>query len=213
MSGLVAPPRTFPPLRLGALRLPWVKQDRPEPMARFVNYQKRGIELPPGCKDLIDVLKGKAKAKVPGAFAGKWGPVPKPDLFPSGGIAQIERYVVRVLASAVKFAALTISSLDEQVVAGLYRHPDENAFDLMLFVLRKDKELEQSIREFFRQREIEHTLDYLCSGVEANHMRGLKYPLPSDSKQVAMLLADLLTNVYGLDAGAGLAFAYHKTAG
>ena len=182
-------------------------------MARFVNYQKRGIELPPGCKDLIDVLKGKAKAKAPDTFTGKCEPVPKSDLFPSGGIAQIERYVMRLLVSSAKFAALTVSSLDVQVVAGLYRHPDENAFDLMLFVLRKDKELEQSIREFFRRRGIEHTLDYLCSGVERNYMRGLKYPLPSDSKQVAVLLADLLTTVYGLDAEAGLAFVYHETAG
>jgi hypothetical protein len=183
-------------------------------MARFVTYQKRGVELSPGCNDLIDVLKGKAKAKAPDTFTGKWKPVPKPDLFPSGGVAQIERYVTRLLVSAAKFAALTVSSLDEQVAAGLYRHPDEKAFDLMLFVLRKDQEREQSIREFFRRRGIEHTLDYLCSGgLDPNYMRGLKYPLPSDSKQVAVLLADLLTNVYGLDAGAGLAFAYHETAG
>jgi hypothetical protein len=182
-------------------------------MVRFVNYRKRGVELPPGCKDLIDVLKGKAKAKASGAFAGKWEPVPKPDLFPSGGIAQIERYVTRILVSAAKFAALIVSSLDERVVIGLYRHPDENAFDLMLFVLRKDKELEQSIREFFGRCGIEHTLDYLCSGgLDLNYMRGLKYPLPSDPKQVAQLLADLLTKVYGLDAGAGLAFAYGDTA-
>ena len=63
------------------------------------------------------------------------------------------------------------------------------------------------------QRGIQHTLDYLCSGVKPNSMRGLKYPLPSDSKQVAVLLADLLSKVYGLDAEAGLAFAYHETAG
>jgi hypothetical protein len=190
-----------------------LKESRPEPMTRFVKYQKRGVQLPPGCKDLIDVLKGKAKAKIPGAFTGEWEPVPKPDLFPSGGVAQIERYVVRILVSAAKFTALTVSSLDQQVVVGLYRHPDENAFDLMLLVLRRDKELEQSIRDFFGQRGIQHTLDYLCSGVKPNSKRGLKYPLPSDSKQVAVLLADLLTKVYGLDAEAGLAFAHHETAG
>ncbi len=182
-------------------------------MARFVNYQKRGVELPPGCKDLIDVLKGNAKAKAPGAFAGNWVPLPKPDLYPSGGIAQIERYVIRILVSAAKFAGLAISSLDEQVVLGLYRHPDEKAFDLMLFVLRKDEELVQSIREFFAEHGIEHTLDYLCSGgLDPNYMRGLKYLLPSDATQVAALLADLLRKVYGLDAGAGLSFAFHETA-
>ena len=149
--GLVVP-RTNPPLLLGRPRLPWVKQSRPEPMARFVNYQQRGVQLPPGCKDLIDVLKGKAKAKAFRSFTGEWEPVPKPDLFPSGGVAQIERYVVRILVSAAKFAALTVSSLDRQVGVGLCRHPDENAFDLMLFVLRRDTELAQSIRDFFGQR-------------------------------------------------------------
>ena len=68
-------------------------------MARCVNYEKRGVELPPGCKDLIEVLKGKWKAKKPGGLAGKWKPVPEPDLFPSGGMGQIERYVTRVLVS------------------------------------------------------------------------------------------------------------------
>jgi hypothetical protein len=183
-------------------------------MARFINYQKRGVELPPGCKDLIDVLKRKPKAEGPGAFGGQWEPMPRADLFPSGGIAQIERYVIRILLSVARFTALIVSSLDEQVVLGLYRHPDENAFDVMLFVLRKDEELEQSIRKFFGRRGIEHTLDYLCSGgLDSNYLRGLKYPLPSDAKEVAALLADLLTEVHRLDAEAGLAFAYHETAG
>ncbi len=181
-------------------------------MARFVNYQKRGVELPPGCKDLIDVLKGKWKAKADNVFAGKWEAVPKPDLFPSGGIGQIERYVTRILVSPAKFAALIMSSLDKQVVTGLYRHPCADTFDVVLFVRRNDEALEQAIRGFFKERGIDHTLDYLCSGgVEPNYMRALKYPLPSDAKQTAGLLADLLKGVFALDAEAGLAFAYHET--
>jgi|GEM_PF-3563517 len=33
----------------------------PSSMAKFVNYRKRNASLPPGCKDLIDVLDPKAK--------------------------------------------------------------------------------------------------------------------------------------------------------
>ena len=35
------------------------------PMSDFVNFGKRGVTLPRGCKNLIDVLHGKAASKVP----------------------------------------------------------------------------------------------------------------------------------------------------
>ena len=111
-------------------------------MARFVNYQKRGVELPPGCKDLIDVLKRKQKAEGPGAFAGNWEPMPNADFFPSGGIRQIERYVTRVLSSA-RFAVLLVMSLDGRVLIQLARNPGEAAFDLVLLAQPDDQGLEQ----------------------------------------------------------------------
>ena len=183
-------------------------------MARFVNYQKRGVELPPGCKDLIDVLRRNRRAEAPGGFALGREPGAKPDLYPSSGIAQLERYVIRILLSDAKFATLTVSSLDEQFLLGLYRDSEPSAFDLVLFVLRKNEELERSIREFFGQRGIKHTLDYLCSGgLDPNYMRAIKYPLVPEATRVAQLVADLLAKVYCLDAGAGLAFLYDEAVG
>jgi hypothetical protein len=183
-------------------------------MARFVNYQKRGVELPPGCKDLIDVLKGKRKAKKPGGLAGTWKPAPESDLFPSGGIGQIERYVTRILVSSAKFGTLTVSSLDGQVMLWLYRDSDESAFDVMLFAPRKEVKLARSIREFFGQRGIKHSVDHLLrGGLDPNYMRVMKYPLPSDAKRAAQTVADLLTEVYRLDPGAGLAFRYGEAVG
>lgn len=42
-------------------------------MSEFVNYQKRGIELPPGSKDLIDVLRlpGSTEGSTP-AMSWQW---------------------------------------------------------------------------------------------------------------------------------------------
>ena len=40
-------------------------------MRQLVNYKKRGVELPKGCKDLIDVLQGPGRAKAPLAAVGQ----------------------------------------------------------------------------------------------------------------------------------------------
>ena len=34
-------------------------------MSEFVNYNKRNVTLPEGCKDLADVLQRKARRKIP----------------------------------------------------------------------------------------------------------------------------------------------------
>ncbi len=65
-------------------------------MNPFVDYQKRGIELPEGCKDLIDVLQlASATAKHPAE------PTPK-------GVAYIELYLFRLLVPGSKFRSLWI---------------------------------------------------------------------------------------------------------
>jgi hypothetical protein len=180
-------------------------------MARFVNYQKRGVELPPGCKDLIDVLKRKQKAEGPGAFAGNWEPMPNADFFPSGGIRQIERYVTRVLSSA-RFAVLLVMSLDGRVLIQLARNPGEAAFDLVLLAQPDDQGLEQAVRGFFRQQGIDNPLGcFFSGGVNPIHTGALKYRLLSDPTWTAVLLADLLKGVFALDAEAGLAFTYHES--
>ena len=62
-------------------------------MNEFVNFNKRGVQLPPGCKDLIDVLGGGGKGKPWGAWE-----LPKSERR-IGALADVERYVRKMLES------------------------------------------------------------------------------------------------------------------
>src|SRR4030095_12787454 len=46
--------RCYAPAHLSPLSGDWLSRER---MSDFVNYDKRDINLPPGCKNLIDVLQ------------------------------------------------------------------------------------------------------------------------------------------------------------
>jgi hypothetical protein len=179
-------------------------------MARIPNQQKRGMELPSGCKDLVDVLKGDRKSPIPGTFTDKNNPSARSDLFPSGGIAHLERYVNLILVGSERFVGLTISSLDNRVSIGLHRQPQGRDFDLVLCLQRKGKDCDKAVSDLLARHGIEHALDDVGSGIEASYRRGIKYPLPADSRLAAEIIADLLRSFYGLDAQAGLTFAYHE---
>src|SRR2546426_9384324 len=84
-------------------------------MRQLVNYKKRGVELPKGCKDLIDVLQGPGRAKAPLAAVGQ--PVlggGKLERFSTRGLAQIERYVNRLFESRSKVAMVSLMPPDRQ---------------------------------------------------------------------------------------------------
>src|SRR5579859_187824 len=73
---------------------------RIERMNPFVDYQKRGIELPEGCKDLIDVLQlARATAEQP--------PEQQPEP-PREGLPGIEHFIIRMLASTARSRSLWI---------------------------------------------------------------------------------------------------------
>jgi hypothetical protein len=174
-------------------------------MARFVNYQKRGVELPRGCKDLMDVLKRTSSGTKDKVFGDKLEAMPKPDLFPSGGIRHIERYVMRLRASSARF--VLIASLDGQAVIQLNRDSGQAAHDVALVVQPRDQGQARAIKRFCEERGTARPLEGHESGVRAEEMRALEYPLPSDARLAAGLLADLLQRVFALNADAGLAFA------
>ena len=67
-------------------------------MAQFVNYKKRGITLPAGCKDLIDVLgPSRRQTKAHVATCGFPPLEIKEERFPTAGLAQIGRYMSMLL--------------------------------------------------------------------------------------------------------------------
>jgi len=67
-------------------------------MKSFVNYQKRSVQLPKGCKDLIEVLQPqKQTTKEPPKSI--WEMMPISDRVQERGLAHIQRYVSRLWES------------------------------------------------------------------------------------------------------------------
>src|SRR6266568_946681 len=77
-------------------------------MSEFVNYNKRGITLPPGCKDLSDLLKPKGLRNAPGPIlAVEQPPVVREETL-TATLAEIEQHVAMVFQSQARLFALEI---------------------------------------------------------------------------------------------------------
>lgn len=192
-------------------------------MSELVNYQKRGVQLPAECKDLIDVLKRSVKAGATSPFGCEWEDSPRTHLIPGDGFGKIESVVSDFLGPLIKLRPhltkrprpwarlekLSILSLDNEVVITLYHQPSMSDSNLLALVPAKDEQLRQSIWEFLVRTEIDRVLDYQRLGwQEPPQMLGVVFPLPEDAKRVTQVLTDLLTQVYGLDHRAGMVFRF-----
>ena len=157
-------------------------------MSEFVNYNKRGVALPSGCKNLIDVLRHSNKTN-PGRPPGL------PFLAPLSGIG--------------KHIALAFESGD---LAGLWvTSPDEQ---LTLFVIgiggpqcagvtvQRDTAQERAVREFFMRHDIslpgDSDVPASCVPILPQCNNYVISPLPTEPSILSQLAADLFRAVCGL---------------
>jgi len=90
-------------------------------MSEFVNYNKRSIQLPPGCKDLADLFKPAWLRNPPKAFAPPEIPLDVRHESFTDTLGNIEKYVAMVLDSRVDGGHLTIGAPDEKLVVSVSR--------------------------------------------------------------------------------------------
>jgi len=64
--------------------------NRDNRMSKFVNYKKRNVELPPGCKDLVDVLRSRRRPDSAGVMEADNRPTVSRGGEATGGILEIE---------------------------------------------------------------------------------------------------------------------------
>ena len=157
-------------------------------MDEFINYKKRGVELPPGCKDLIDVL-----------------PPPRQVRVPVEGFIHIERYLSRLLQSASTRRKVSIWSLDHQHLVHI-SHKD-GMLKMMVALDTNDTAKEQAIVRLFSALNIPPAFDSdgRSHGIP---VRLLFYPLPVSPADAADLIRTFIQRVYGLADDAGLVFHY-----
>lgn len=169
-----------------------------ELMAEFVNYKKRDFALPPGCKDLIDVLK-------PSGQQADGYPKFTQERFPTSGLAQIGRYVSMLIRARREFSMIDVTSYEFQLSVRLYRFRTEPFGAITL--VNENAHREQAIRAFFEQRGIEPDSENTVSCSRASGgISILSYPLPPDASAIISLTTELLRSIYSVSDGAGLDF-------
>jgi len=173
-------------------------------VSQFINYQKRGVELPEGCKDLIDVLKLANQESLP-----------EPDRTLVEGLADIEGYLSRMLASPAKSKFLAIFCFDPKPRTMLHFLSFGGVIHASLSVACTDPDRERAVRAVFAHAGIAPVQDlavHVWGHAEAES-RSLRYPLPATAREAAGIIIELLRTAYGLPETAKLGFKYREMPG
>lgn len=164
-------------------------------MNEFVNFQKRGIELPAGCKDLIDVLAPPREAQIT-----------------VEGLPHIERYLSRLLQSPAQRRSVWIISYAPvtPVILGLI-HTTKGPLPLhaVIFVAQGR---ERPIRKVLDEAGIQLKQDDAIPAGDGDFSHVFAGPIPADVTNAARVVSDLLQRGYGLPADVKLEFRYREKA-
>jgi hypothetical protein len=118
-------------------------------MSKFVNFNKRSIKLPPGCKDLIDLLNPKIRRKLQGAIAPEQLdelPALTRDESVLGTLAEIENRISMAYETQATIFILAMSPPEGRPVLQVYGRKGEMLSASLGFP--KDAKWEQEVRSF-----------------------------------------------------------------
>jgi hypothetical protein len=94
-------------------------------MSQFVNYNKRSIQLPSGCKDLADLFKPAGLLHLPNSSAPHQDPVVLRDDSFTATLGSIEKCAATFFDSRASGFYLTISSPDEKLSLSVFRMTED----------------------------------------------------------------------------------------
>lgn len=171
-------------------------------MNEFVNPQHRGVTLPAGYKDLMDVLAAK-KANEP--VISREG-FPTVERFDTNGLAHVENYLIRFLNSQSKMVFLTFFLKRSQSAFMLVHFRD--VFEAVFLFIEEDATRQKTVREIFAELGVVPVSD---ASVIATKQRVVKYPVVPVLPDALKVVTELLRQAYGVSERAGLGFFYHET--
>lgn len=158
-------------------------------MNEFVNYQKRGVELPPGCKDLFDVLHIGRSPEVSSSLPS----------VPAETLTDLGRRLALFISSNAAFRALWIDCKATCVVSFF-----DGKHGLRSLVL-VDASREQAVRDLFVRAG--HTL--IQDDLLQDNTRGLQFALASPVG-FENFVRKLLTFGFGVMQDSPLEFRFHE---
>jgi hypothetical protein len=116
----------------------------------------------------------------------------------ANGLAEIEGYVARVIASKAKSTSVQFSTKSGNTAISVAKYEGKLTLGLVTGT-KRERAREAAIRQFFASRSIQPSADYLgANGGVPNATRVLDFPMPQDSTAIAQIAADLLREIYRL---------------
>lgn len=154
-------------------------------MSDLVQRSKRSIELPLGCKDLIDVEDMRSWK---GASLPDWFKPPTTDR-----LAYMEGFLARRLESAGKSILVVMSRHLDQ--GQLSVDADSDLIEPVIFAVWNGATQEQTIRDVFEEARISRATEPVGRW---KGKRSLKYLLPIDPSKAVRLIGEVFRMGYGL---------------
>jgi hypothetical protein len=127
-------------------------------MPDFVDYTKRSVDLPPGCKDLADVLKGGKRTELPRRLNQTSGEKPPSgEKLPFNDTATsfthyLSKYLETIEASRAFMSHLWITALDGEIMARIFKGPKSGL--QVEFQVRENSDHDQAIRAFLENQKL-----------------------------------------------------------
>jgi hypothetical protein len=170
-------------------------------MNPFVNFGQRNIQLPPGCKDLMDVLRTLHRKD-----CGKEDNCKE-------GLGDIARYLARLLEPrGAESRQVVIFCYAQRAVVSLDFGPfllgcRPSGLSALIFVDGSEPLQEQAVRTVFEQAGIP---PFLASGVPGMEgpTRVLRYALPSTLEDASRVITTLFRRGFGVGEEARLGFQF-----
>jgi hypothetical protein len=162
-------------------------------MDEFVNYNKRDIDLPMGCKNLMDVLQAKQSQEIQPAAASVALSVLAGHGYVEGKLSEVENYVQKLFASRSCVYMLVISALDERLTLNVGRMEDGTMWASATVQQGSIQQL--ALRDIFARRGWELPANVgnppqFVPGVPVYQIFSLS-PIPVQVSSLSALIADL----------------------
>jgi len=182
-------------------------------MSQFIDYKKRSVTLPPGCKDLIDVLRLAEKPQLHGSISAGDRPGGMRGGSVKGKLSEIGWYVARVFESKAAIIFLMMTAPDERFTIELVRGRGALRAFSVKFVYDLDRET--AVRAFFERRCLRLPKKTAIPGHFSPHLpvqfMFAVSPLPSEPAAISALATELLRDVCRLDDKAEIVFRYYES--
>ena len=164
-------------------------------MTKFVQKSERSIELPLGCRDLIDV--GDVR---------DWKPVTHPDWLTqtTDRLAYIEGYLARLLQSGSSPKVVVISRFQD--LGQVMVISDPNIVASVLFAIWHNAAQKQALDGVFE----EAGLTPVAEPGRWKSEHSFKYLLPADASAASQLIGEVLRGGYRLGDLSVINLSYHE---